>query len=408
MQVSFKATAFAVLAVALSATAFVACKAKNETREPLPASATEPQLSAELERELMLIEIAHAAADGASPYPDVELEAAPSMAIAARAAAAPRAPLWTPNWQLPELQSATQTLPWINTGNAGTNGLRIVRTNVKYTGYWGAWVPVNQPHARTVIRDVELVCVNGSDNLTRSKWGFRPYLIDGIVERVIVRGAYWEHDWYSSVRGDLTFRNVWLEDAGAQGLQLRHSGNRGDPQWQNTRFIRLEDVTAVECGQPRGAGRAGFALSVKDMGPETTVVFQRVASRTVNQRAVRTSGSLVYNSFGAVCVEHCKRFEWTDGWVEHLDADRPDVQLFDYVRNQPQDTGPDQTYMRRVHVAMGGDIAVRIGDGSLIDIADCTGTGRIMVYRWNANTSKWQLDNSISTSIEAGFYWVKP
>ena len=336
------------------------------------------------------------------PVDELETEATDTPQSIARAMAA--TPAWLPVWEPPTLREPTKILGSFTSPKAGANGLRLERARINYTGYWGAWVSFNQPHTRTLIRDVEVNCINGSDTTTQSKWAFRPYKLGGLLERVVIRGPYWEHCLYSSTLGNLTISNCWFEDAGAQGIQLRHNGNRADPLWNAARQIVLRDVYVSECGQKRGIGRAGSSISIKDQGPLTDVVFDKVAVRTINQTAVKVQNGKTFDSFGGVCVEYCASFTWTDGWVQMRNPDRPAVQLFDFVRKEPERTGPWIIDIEGLHLDS-GILAVRVGDGERIDIRDCTGNGWIQCYRWNG--TDWKLDQSMTAPIGQGLFWVR-
>lgn len=339
------------------------------------------------------------------PYPHEELEAHEPEAHVARAAAV-TGPAWTPTWQRPELRPALTNASSFPLPPQGAHGTKIARVKLTYTGYWSPFISFNQPHSRMSVEDLWVLCVNGNTTLLQSKWDGRLYLWDGQFLRCIFEGAYWEHGLYSSTRGNLTLREVWFEDCGAQGLQLRHTGNRADPQWNSPRGIRLVDVHSVECGLERGAGRAGFSISIKDQGPLSDVWFERVAVRTVNQTAVKVYNGQTYDSFGGVCIEYCRTFTWIDGFVHMKKPDRPSIQLFDYSRQSPTKTGPDVIDIERLHLD-GGALAVRVGDGSLIDISNCTGSGWINCYYWDPATSRWRLDPSMTRSIGQGFYYVR-
>jgi hypothetical protein len=290
--------------------------------------------------------------------------------------------------------------------NTPTHGNVIEKVHVTYQGYWAAVIDHNKPSTRDVMRDVRIECLpprTPTDTNTMSKWGVRRYKVSGIRERLHVSGVWKEHAAYESP-GDagLTYQDCFFEDCGAQGLQARHTGNRADPSWNMPRAIMLRRVACSECGQARGVGRAGFSVSIKDMGPLTDVTFEDLRVRTIKQSAVKVSGNKVYDSFGAVCVEYCRSLHWHGGYVEMRNPDRSPVQLFDFGRNEARRTGPDFIELRRVHIANGGNIAVR-KCGSRIDIRNCTGDGRVLVYDWNG--SAWKLAES--HPIAGGYTWSR-
>lgn len=337
-------------------------------------------------------------------YPDEELVSEASVMSMMST------PAWVPTWQPPQLDTPTKLLTQNKSYmiKGATNGLVFEDTQLTYTGNWGAWMTYDgEPHTRTRIEDFRLICAyNPADRNTWAKWGFRDYEMEGLYRRVWVSGVYWEHGQYTCPRGSISWVDCFYNDCGAQGIQVRHNLNRADPEWSRPRLLRMTGVTTLECGQVRGAGRAGFSVSVKDMGPETDVVMTNIAVRTVEQRNVRTSGSLVYHSFGGICVEYCRNLTISDSWVELLQPDRPAIQLYDFSRKQPTKTGPENIDLTRTHVANGAHIAVRKGDGKRINIQNCTGTGRILVYNWNG--SDWKLNQTESRPIASGYYFETP
>jgi hypothetical protein len=290
--------------------------------------------------------------------------------------------------------------------NGPQHSYTLENTHVKYQGYWAAVIDYNHPHTRDVMRDMRIECLPPSsptDSNTMSKWGVRRYKITGIRERLWISGVWKEHCIYESPGdGNLVYRDLYLEDAGAQALQIRHTGNRNDPMWNVARKITIEDVRSAECGLERGAGRAGFSISVKDMGPLSDVVIRDLAVRTINQTAVKIYNNNVYDSFGAVCVEFCNSLDWRGGYVAMKNPDRTPVQLFDYSRKSARDTGPKHIKIRGVHMDLGNNISVR-KCGESIDIKQCTGSGNILVYNWNG--SDWKLSPTESRPIVQGLVW---
>lgn len=341
-------------------------------------------------------------------FPVEELEVPETPQGIARASVA--TPSWLPVWEPPTLRPHTKVVSSISAPKAGAHGWLISRLMVAYTGYWGALVSFDQPHTRISMEDVEINCINGTTNATRSKWTVRFYQWLGRIVRFIGRGAWWEHILYGSYGslvdgiGELLIQDAWLEDAGAQALQMRHTQNRADPQWSKPRKITLRRVFAVECGQARGIGRAGSAITLFDAGPLTDIVFEKVAVRTINQTATKVYNGKTFDSFGGVCVQFCQSFTWKYGWVQMKNPDRPAIMLFDFGRKEPTRTGPNIIDIEGLHLDS-GILAVRVGDGERIDIRNCTGNGWIQAYRWNG--SDWKLDPSMTAPIGQGLFWVR-
>lgn len=334
-------------------------------------------------------------------YPAIELELGAGDDVEEVVEAAVRGMVMD-SLRTPEMPALLPPLLTFDKGiyvKGATNGWRLQRVRINYPDYpWAALINDNQPHVDSLVEHLWIECTE----LGASKWGIRVYKDDGSVWRfIVVRNVRSEHGFYGSARGDLTIEDAWFEQCGAQAVQVRHTLNRADPDWALPRVIRLERVTAIECGQPKGAGRAGFGISIKDQGPLSDVFLRTLFVRTIEQTDVRQS----FDSFGGVCVEYCRTLDWRGGWVEMKNPDRPSIQLYDYARQQPRHTGPENIRMRGVHVRLGGNIAVRLGDGETIEISQCSGTGRILVYVWDAASGKWKLDNSQSRPITQGMRW---
>lgn len=274
--------------------------------------------------------------------------------------------------------------------NAPTDGHKIERVSVTYRGYWAAVVDYNHPSINDVMRDVTITCLPPSpldDTNQQSKWGVRRYKVQGIRRRVHVRGVWKEHAFYESPYiGELVYADCFLEDCGAQAIQVRHTQNRADPLWHERRTIRLNKVRASECGQARGVGRAGFSISIKDMGPKSHVEFRDLRVRTINQDAVVVKNGQARDSFGGVCVEYCKSLVWEGGYVGMRNPDRQPIQLFDFGRGDNATAGPENITIHDLHLDYGGNLLVCKG-AKTVDIRNCTGDGRIQVMEWNG--TKW-------------------
>jgi hypothetical protein len=296
------------------------------------------------------------------------------------------APIFKPPTLRPELESFTS----IKLPNAPTDGHKIERTTVDYLGYWAAVIDYNHPSINDLMRDVRIICRPPNpvdDTNQQSKWGVRRYKVQGIRRRLWVSGVWKEHAIYESPYiGDLVYADCYLEDCGAQAIQVRHTDNRADPLWNERRRIVLNKVRAAECGQARGVGRAGFSISIKDMGPKSSVEFRDLRVRTINQNAVVVKNNKQFDSFGGVCVEYCKSFGWQGGYVGMRNPDRQPVQLFDFGRGDNATAGPEHIVINGAHIDYGGNILVCKG-AKTVDIRRCKGDGRIQVMEWNG--TKW-------------------
>lgn len=99
-----------------------------------------------------------------------------------------------------------------------------------------------------------------------AKWGILLYNeVDCVYENVSVQGIKAEHGIYQhSPRGMVWLKNVRVDDVGAQGFQQVWRGaETSDPLgYQVTGLHRFENCTFTRCGQPRGYGRASYAVSL--------------------------------------------------------------------------------------------------------------------------------------------------
>lgn len=260
----------------------------------------------------------------------------------------------------------------------------------------GIITDMDSPHRGYVVAD-SIIRALGDNH---SDWGIRrhrllgPCLTSNVHVRNIGRGD--GHAIYDELHaGRHEYLDLELVNCAANALQFRLKDNRSDPRWQDSREVLVEGLQAVECGQLRGAGRAGFALSIKDMGPNTSVVVRRALVRSVRQRRVakRSDGTFA-DSFGGVCVEYCASLEMSDCLVDYFNPYSDAVQLFDYSNKAAKCTGPAQFTLRRVEVARGRNINIREGDGlGPHRIEDCKGTGHIQVFTYTGGT--WRKTRSL-------------
>lgn len=282
------------------------------------------------------------------------------------------------------------------TGHVLSN-LRVTATDTS----WAAVIDNNVPHHDDDMHDLEIVGVG--DN----KWGVRRYKVTGSRKRVVVRNITKEHAFYESPgEGTLLYEDCAGINIGAQFIQIRHTGNRTDPMWNLNRLVHIRNCQAREVGLASGAGRAGFAVSVKDMGPHSDVVIQGVWIRTIKQTAVKVYNGVTYNSFGAICVEYCRSLLLENFHIEmRPPSDRDAIQLYDY-KTAPTMNGPDKIVVRRGEILRGGNMSVRVGDGSSIDIGKIQGDGWIKVHEKD-HAGVWRHSKAQSKRLTEGFKWSK-
>jgi hypothetical protein len=169
-----------------------------------------------------------------------------------------------------------------------------------------------------------------------SKWGMRRYGLNGIchTQSCIIRNLGLEHAIYDEVfGGEHHYTDLYLDNCGAQGLQIRTTEQPPSlsPHYLDAKTIYVTNVTINECGQARGAGRAGFGLSIKDQGPNADILLTEVFVQTVKQEAVKVKkdGTVLADSFGAICIERARRLDIAGGYVSMKNPDRSAIQLFD-------------------------------------------------------------------------------
>lgn len=291
-------------------------------------------------------------------------------------------------------------------------GITLERTHVKLRGGRVGLHNDHKPgYGPTTFRDILLESGKGENET--SDWLVRYYVDEGIVmERVrcvdvtrpgqstLLRDGHAVYLGYGTglhFFKDLSFRNI-----PANALQLRHELNRKDPLWKLPRQIEIDGLHARECGQKRGAGRAGFAVSVKDAGPQSTVHMSRFDIENVRQSDVRQSGKIHYDSFGAICIEHCKEAVVENGYVRHKNPDKSLVQYYD-MANKTDTAGPKRI-AQLDHVELhGGQVDIRMEMGlENVEILPFEGTADIAIRKRNSSGS-WSVVRRYTA--KEGFKW---
>ena len=247
-----------------------------------------------------------------------------------------------------------------------------------------------------IMSDVLIQVAKG--NLMTTMWGVRRHMLrNPVTTRVRVVDLtrpdaattnMKEHAIYDEIEsGEAIYEGCSGKNIPAQLLQIRLAGNRNDPKWANQRRIVVNDIHGDEVGQLRGAGRAAFAVSIKDSGPNGEVVLNNPFLRTIQQTQVskRSDGTWA-DSFAAVCIEYCKSFTWTGGYVGYKNPKMVAVQLFDYANKSNKQTGPEEIVIDGVEFDRGNGITLRLDDTTRkVDIRNCTGNGIITVFKMAAD-----------------------
>jgi len=98
-----------------------------------------------------------------------------------------------------------------------------------------------------------------------AKWGKITYNEKNCRHRnVTIRGIDKEHAVYNhSPRGEVLYEDCTFEDCGAQGVQITYRDPESDTPngYLETGTHKLVRCSIIKCGQPRGYGRASYALS---------------------------------------------------------------------------------------------------------------------------------------------------
>ena len=233
----------------------------------------------------------------------------------------------------------------------------------------------------------------------KSKWGLRRYGLSGdcVTTETIIRNLGLEHAIYDEVfGGHHIYSHLWLDNCGAQGLQLRITEQPAklSPHYLDDRYIEIRDVVVSECGQARGAGRAGFGISIKDMGPNTEVYMARVAVQTVKQRNVKSKPEgytgFVPDSFGAICVEYVGKLIIDNCYVSMLNPANFGVQLFDKAVKTLKGGSPKEVHIDGLDLD-NQVVALRCDDTEVVRITNTRGTGQIRLMRFDAAARVWKF-----------------
>lgn len=255
-----------------------------------------------------------------------------------------------------------------------------------------------------LIRNVRLEIGAGENEHT--EWGFRLYFGTGgtienveIVDLSTASGPSYmdEHADYTNFgRGNILIRGFSATNIPAQAIQLRHTKNRADPNWKLPRLVTLEEIRAKECGQKRGAGRAGFTVSIKDAGPESVIHVRRMEIECVEQRGVvKNSAGQICDSFGALCIEYAQHVEIDELYINHRKPDKNLVQLYDQARTTVKQSASHFQRIKRNEI-VGGNLAVRINGGvKLVEVAKGTGNGLILVHVWDRAQKRYIIRRRI-------------
>lgn len=236
-----------------------------------------------------------------------------------------------------------------------------------------------------------------------TRWPRRGYGFEGECEtsNVIAKG-FIEH-WYDAIRsGRMIYRNVWLEALGGNGLQLRLSGNRHDPDWVNPKEVEIHNLALVECGQRWGEGRAAFAGSFKTMGPNARLWLNEPFIQTIEQENVATgSDGKPKDSFGGPCFEYWSEMVVDGGVVEMKNPKNGLMQLYDMAEQNTDLCAPVSFTWNRPRSWQGGDIHVSEYTKKLkMDAFD--GPGYFVIHKRDAK-GVWKAIDRVP--FTAGLRW---
>lgn len=145
------------------------------------------------------------------------------------------------------------------------SGSTIADRRFTGTAYVGPIVRSSARETLSAIRYLRWSVTNDIAAGQHARWGILTYNEVGVVyERLRISGIDGEHAIYQhSPRGDVNLLDCIVYDIGAQGFQQTWRGaETSDPLgYLVTGTHRLIRCTFLKCGQPRGYGRASYALS---------------------------------------------------------------------------------------------------------------------------------------------------
>lgn len=285
---------------------------------------------------------------------------------------------------------------------ATPNTFSVVDTTINMHGGRAGIITDMEPQPAYLAPVMRNVVVNVRDGQGhQTLWGIRRHKLrsptcenvevyDHTPEGATIQTTWMkEHAIYDEIEsGDAVYRNCGAGNIPAQFIQIRLAGNRKDPMWPNRRAILIDSCSGSEIGQLRGAGRAGFAISIKDSGPEGEVVIANTGLATISQRAVKKkSDGTMADSFGAICVEYAKSCLIEDCYINYRNPANHTIQLYDFANKAKGKTGPEDIVVRNCELAAGGNnIALRIENTTKrVLIEGCSGPGQIIVYKMNAS-----------------------
>lgn len=142
---------------------------------------------------------------------------------------------------------------------------RMVGLQLRGTSYTGPIVVSSAAETLSHIEYRRWQITNDYAAGMHAKWAMLTYNeVECLYNLMYVEGIEKEHAFYPhSPRGNLTFKNCIIRDCGAQGIQIAYRDPESDTPmgWQQTGTHLVEGCRIEKCGQPRGYGRASFALT---------------------------------------------------------------------------------------------------------------------------------------------------
>lgn len=150
--------------------------------------------------------------------------------------------------------------------HASDSNQTIANKNLQGSSYTGPIVVSSAKDSLTKIVYQRWVVANDIAAGQNAKWGVLLYNEEDCqYVNVTVRGIKAEHAIYQhSPRGNVLLKNVVVLDVGAQGFQqVWRGGETSDPLgYLKVGTHRIENSSFTQCGQPRGYGRASYAISM--------------------------------------------------------------------------------------------------------------------------------------------------
>lgn len=259
---------------------------------------------------------------------------------------------------------------------------------LKGTSYTGPMVISSGKETLTKIVFQRWSLINDYLNDQNAKWAILCYNEkDPVYSNIYIDGVKAEHAVYMhNPQGMVLIQDLFAFDIGAQGWQQTFRGAEGnDPLgYLNTGTHRLERCTFRKCGQPRGYGRASYAVSFfgrQEGGGSTPRMYWDCPVELIDV-VIEHDSQNQYELRGALLVEHRPSLLVRGGYSNYVGkSDRDfwhihrvrDVRVENHYAHAPTGKSIDIDWADSVVFTSidfdGGDAPVRI-DGVYMGTSD--------------------------------------